>query len=318
MIETNSACNLDCRFCNRSELVAKGWREPKILALEEFQKSLAVFKDCPLDTIKIEGISEPFLHPQFDLMAAEVRNCFPNAFVIISTNLIYNLQKTAFLKTLEYVDMVYLSADGVGEKFEWSREGADWGKFIKSLDDICQNVSPEVRRKKLHLNFTCTEHNYQCLPELYKIKEERDLASVRINLAQNWSEDQENGHHFEEELLELLSAHGEDVKGVPSWQYSECFWPFQGLVVDVFGNMRQCIINTSQQPLGNIFTDDPRKIYNESQHYREVRKQLKNGCAAKSCRNCDYKHLGDYLVKILGERGEKNHPRIFDNRTEDE
>ena len=79
MVETNSSCNLKCSFCNREELVAKGWREPLNISLEGFKKLLAPFKDCPIDTIKLEGISEPMMHPKFDVMARELRQSFPKA-----------------------------------------------------------------------------------------------------------------------------------------------------------------------------------------------------------------------------------------------
>lgn len=253
MIETNSSCNLKCTSCNRERLVREGYREPKNVSLEEFREMLDVFKSCRINTIKLEGLSEPFLHPQFDVMAKELRSYFPKAFVIIATNCQYHVEKTCFFKTLPYVDMVYLSVDGIGETFEKLRKGASFSRLLSTFESLKQNVSQEVRSKKLFINFTLTNENFHQLPEVYTLNETYGFAGVRINLAQNWNEDEKNHHQFSPECLETLKKYKQDLKGVPGWEYKECFWPYEGIVVDVFGNFRQCIINTSQKPLGNFF-----------------------------------------------------------------
>lgn len=311
MIETNSSCNLKCTWCNRERLVAEGHREPKNLTVDEFKGMLGHFKDCAIDTVKLEGISEPMLHPQFDQMAQALREQFPKAFVIIATNCQYNVSKTKFVQTIPFVDMVYLSVDGVRETFEKHRTGASFKKLINSFDQIKELVSTEDRKKKLYINFTATEENIQELPEIYQIADYYGFAGVRINLVQNWNEDEENHHVFSDKFLEIINHYKKDLKGVPGWEYDECFWPFAGIIVDVFGNFRQCIINTSQKPLGNVHTDDVKKIFNESSHYQNVRSQLSKNCAPESCVNCDYHHQSQLLQNILGGKHIQNKPRSF-------
>ena len=317
MIETNSSCNLKCSFCNRERLKAEGYREAKNLTLDEFQKLIDEFSGCPIDTVKLEGISEPMLHPEFDQMARILKKAFPNAFVIIATNLQYTVGKTRFVETLPFVDMVYLSIDGTGDIYEAARPPAKWTKLEKSLQDIENLVPTEVRNSKLHINFTLTENNYQTLDEIYELKERYDLASVRINLAQNWNEDELNNLEFGRDLLETLDRYKNDVKGVPHWDYKDCFWPFAGMIVDVYGNVRQCIINTSQRPIGNIFNTSARKIYNESLHYQHVRQNLKQGSPTHSCQNCDYKNFSTLLAKIIPQELNVT-PRTFATPTNEE
>tara|TARA_R110000868_G_scaffold55424_3_gene172295 strand:- start:10229 stop:11212 length:984 start_codon:yes stop_codon:yes gene_type:complete len=311
MIETNSSCNLKCSFCNREELVAKGWRAPLNLNIEQFRKILSPFKDCPIDTIKLEGISEPMMHPKFHDLALELRQTFPDAFVIIATNLQYNLKKTSFLDTLAHVDMVYLSIDGEGEDYEKARPGATWKRLVQSLEDIKSLVPVEVRRSKLHINFVCTEFNFHCLPKMYELKEAYDLASVRINLAQNWSEDQQNSRDFHSEMRIFLKQYASDVKGVAEWRYRDCFWPHSGIIIDVEGNIRQCIINTSQNPIGNIHKDNVRDIYNNSEHYLRVRESLAIEEPIEACKNCDYSLLTHALKDIFEEQQSTQPPRSF-------
>lgn len=311
MIETNSSCNLKCSFCNREELVAKGWRKPLNLSLEQFKKILDPFKDCPIDTVKLEGISEPMMHPHFDLLAAELRETFPEAFVIIATNLQYNLEKTPFLSTIPFVDMIYLSIDGTEGLYEEARPGAKWSRLISSLDSIKAMVPARDRQEKLHINFVCTEFNYRCIPDMYALKEEYGLASVRINLAQNWSEDQLNDRNFHPQMRAFLKDYAKDIKGVSTWNYRDCFWPYAGIIVDVEGNVRQCVINTSQDPIANLHTSNIKEVYNESEYYLRLRNKLDNNQAAKSCVNCDYNVLTAPLKDILGDENSAQTARSF-------
>ena len=310
MIEPNSACNLKCTFCNREELVKKGWRDKKTLTPDEYNNMISLFQNCPIDTIKIEGISEPMLHKEFDKIACITREMFPKAFIIIATNLQYNVAKTAFFKTISNVDMIYLSIDGTDKIFEEHRIGASFDKFIQGLDQIKDQTTPE-ERKKMYLNVTATEFNYQCLPEIYNIRVAYELGGVRINLAQNWNEDKLNEHNYHSDFIKAMERYAQDVKGAGGWDYKDCFWPFSGVVVDVFGNVRQCVVNTGQRPIGNLFEEDIRDIFNKHHHYRTVRKKLSNNCSPESCRTCDYKHLSHTLEHIFRGVEVKNESRAF-------
>lgn len=311
MIEVNSSCNLKCAFCNREELVKKGWRSPKNMNLVQFEEILKKFDNCKIDTIKLEGISEPMMHPEFDKFAKALRKKFPEAFIIVATNLQYNVGKTKFKETLDYIDMMYLSIDGVEEVYEKARQGSTYKRLLTSLEYIKENISKELRKEKLHINFTLTQENYQTLHKMYDIKQELDLASVRINIAQNWNEEQEINHNFSPDALETLKKYKKNLKGVADWDYNKCFWPFEGIVIDVFGNIRQCIINTSQKPIGNIFETNIEDIYN-GQYYKETRSKLKNNCAPESCKTCDYKKIAPLLKDIFKDEI-VNSSREFNN-----
>lgn len=314
MLEVNSECNLRCTFCNREELKDKGQREPKKISAEQLEEILQQFSQCPIDTIKLEGISEPMLHPDFDKCAKVLREKFPEAFIIIATNLQYNPETSPVLNTLQWVDMVYLSIDGVEEIYEKMRPGANYQRLLSSLQYLDSKIS-DVDRKKLFINFTATEHNYIQLPAIYQLKDQFNLAGVRINLAQNWSEEQQNSWDFNPSLKKFLQEYQNDLKGVPDWRYHNCFWPFEGIIIDVNGNIRQCIINTSQRPIGNIYRDDIRKLYNESRHYQQTREMLAQGKPTDNCLNCDYQHLAPTLKDIFGDQAYSIKPRPFKEST---
>ncbi len=311
MIETNSACNLSCLSCNRSRLVEQGQRALKNLTPKEWNSMLLKFKDCPLEMIKVEGLSEPMLHPQFDQLLKMVRDYFPKAYLIIATNLQYDFTLSPFKSSLPFADMVYLSLDGTGDLYEQLRPPAKWASAVQWLEDASRILTPEERSKKLHINFTVTEKNLSNLPQIYELKNKYGLASVRINLAQDWNGDQRNQHDFGESFLDGLKPYLKDLKGVAGWSFKDCFWPYEGMVVDVFGNIRQCVINTSQVPLANIFEVNLPEFYNQSLVYQKLRKSLENDLPGEACLNCDYKYLASKLQYLFGEAYKQNLPRKF-------
>ncbi len=311
MIETNSDCNLSCSFCNRDLLVSKGTRKPFHISEKEFHKMLEVFKHCPIDTIKLEGISEPTLHPNFPRLTEILRDTFPNAFVIIATNMQTRYKDIDFNRILSNVDMVYLSISGTEQLYEEIHTQGLWKRVRSNLEHIEAIVPESIRKKKLFLNFTATNYNFNSLPKLYKIKDEFSLARVRINLAQNWSEDEMNSNHFTHECLEYLQKYRHDIMGVGDWGYKDCFWPFNGIVVDVFGNVRQCIINNTQTPIANIWQDNLPETYNNSKHYQQTRATLQNNIPTKSCSTCDYKFLSPILFQLLKKQSIQNTSRSF-------
>jgi radical SAM protein with 4Fe4S-binding SPASM domain len=286
-------------------------RDDKNLSLSEFKRNLDFFKNCPLEIIKLEGISEPMLHPQFHLMAEEVKRYFPKSFLIVATNCQYRLEKTSLIQTIPFVDMLYLSIDGTEDIYEKARTGSRWETLLRFLDDLVEKIDKESRIKKIWINFTATKDNYLELPKLYLLVENLNLAGVRINLAQEWNEDKKNAHFFPEEMIHFLQSYRRDIKGVSPWKYDQCFWPHNGAVIDVFGNLRQCIINTSQTPLMNIHQASISEFYNNSEHYKLTRENLKNNTPGKECKNCDYALLSPLLEKIFDGERNPNHARKF-------
>lgn len=299
-METNSYCNLHCIACNRDQLAEQGQRNQKNLSLQELKYILSQVKDCPIDTIKFQILNEPMFHPEYHLLTQTVRDFFPKATVIVATNLQYDIQKTSFLKMLPFVDIVYLSIDGTEEIYEKIRRGASYKKLLRSLSDIDAFVATEDKRK-LHINFTLSIENYHELAKVYALKTQYGLASVRINLVQNWSENEINSSEFPEEMITELKKYANDVKGVGDWEYKDCFWPFTGVTIDVYGNVRQCIINTTQEPIGNVYKTPLKKIFNESPVYKNAREMLQNNNPPKNCVTCDYNILSAPLKKIFSE-----------------
>ena len=309
MIEMNSQCNLQCIHCTREQLKAEGRREPKILHRAELKHILDQLKECPVDTIKVEGLSEPMLNMQIDEQLQTIREYFPKAHIILITNLQYSPDKTKFFQSLKFIDALYISVDGTEKIYERIRKGANYAKFLNALEQIKMNTSP-LDLQKIHLNFTATAENFTEIPKIYELKGKYGLSSVRINLVQNWDENQKNTHQFSEPLLDFVKKYNTDVKGVANWNYSDCFWVFNGIVIDVDGNVRQCVLNNTQKPIGNVFRTSLREIFNDSYILNEARNLLPLNKCNSSCTNCDYKGLSPTLAKVFSGLPQTNKPRI--------
>jgi radical SAM protein with 4Fe4S-binding SPASM domain len=301
MLESNSSCNLECKSCNRKELARQGLREAQNLSEAELISILDQLKSCPIETIKFAGLSEPMLHPRFDRLAKILRGYFPNAFIIIATNLMYAPERSPLLETLPSVNQVYLSIDGVGETYERLRTGASYDRLLRSLEQLQKRVTETVRAEKLYINFTLSDENYLELPQVYELNKKYGLAGVRINLEQNWSSTHPSHPKFSQSALSFVRQFAADLKGVGGWEFKDCFWPFNGIVIDVHGNVRQCVINTDMKPLGNVFEKSIAEIY-DSEAYLNIREKLLKNCPAESCKGCSYHELSATLKSLISDR----------------
>lgn len=298
VLEPNSSCNLRCASCNRQRLVEQGLRPPKNLSVGELEDILGQLSGCPIDTVKLQYLSEPMMHPQLDQLAQRIRRQWPAVHMISATNLQFDVMKSPLVATLEWLDMLYLSVDGTGKIYEQAREGARYQRLLQSLEKLKEVVPSSTRQKKLHINFTLTPANYLEVTRMYELAEKYGLASVRINLAQNWNEDELNELRFGPELIEYLKPFAKDVKGVGGWDFKDCYWPHSGTVIDVYGDVRQCVINTSADSLGNVFKTPLREIFNQSRTLQVARERLRKNLAPNGCKNCDYKYLSKTLQEI--------------------
>lgn len=313
VIEPNSSCNLKCITCNRLKMEKDGYRKAKNLSSNEFLAMLDQLEGAPIDTIKFEGLSEPMLHPQFDVLSKILRERYPKAFVIIATNLQYQISRTPFLDTLPYVDMVYLSIDGVEGSYEKARAGAKYTKLLKSLQFLKDQNFDSEQTQKLQINMTVTPENIFEIPKVYELKQNYNLGGVRLNLAQNWNQQEKYPYVWTNEMLIYLRSFRKDIKGVPNWKFSDCFWPHSATVIDVFGDVRQCLLKTDQKPLGNIFEQPLKEIFSSSPSLCRSRRDLEANQPGESCLNCSYKSLAKPLSYIFENDRSANAPRAWKN-----
>ena len=247
-IETTNVCNLSCSFCNREDVIGK----LQFTTINDFRNILEKIKDQPLIETKLMGMGEPFMHPKYYEICKTFKEYFPNTILISATNCQYKINRN-FTESLKYIDILYLSIDGYKENYEKYRKKSQWSKLIKFLDDL---NSIDRYNCKIVVNYVVNPNN---IMDIEKINNEivipYKLEELRLNMAQNWSENEHTIIEYTEDDIKYLKENwSSNIKGKSNWDYKDCFWVQNGLYITVDGDIKVCCINTSAKSLGNIFT----------------------------------------------------------------
>ena len=125
--------------------------------------------------------------------------------------------------------------------------------------------------------------NTENIVDISKIGElckEYNLEELRLNIAQDWSEDKSlsvtdhiSGYSLKQ-IDYLKKNYSKNIKGKAPWTWSDCFWVKTGIYMTVEGNIKVCALNTDTKSLGNIFKDSIHEILN-NKRMNEIAKDVK-------------------------------------------
>lgn len=291
LLETTNYCNLECSFCNRLDVIGP----LKHMKLDKWREMLEKLSHHPIKEVKLTGMGEPFLHPQFHEICRIFKEVFPKAFLIVATNCQYRfLDKVE--EAFKYIDLVYFSIDGYEESYERDRSPAKWEKLISFLDEFKKRDRHGAR---VTCNYVVNPDNVKDIQKVYdNIVIPYGLEELRLNIAQEWSEDKSMPGGYTEEQIEYLKTRWKDnIKGKSEWEFDKCFWPQEGIYTTVEGRVLMCALNTGAKEFGNIFEQDLDEIRTNDDYLA-----VKNGCASnnptKHCATCSYKELVPLLKKL--------------------
>ncbi|SVC05625.1 uncharacterized protein METZ01_LOCUS258479, partial [marine metagenome] len=278
-LETTNYCNLKCSFCNREEVIGK----LQHMSLEKFDVLLSKIKNEPVKEAKLMGMGEPFLHPQFSEVCKIFKDYFPESFLIVATNCQYKFSPK-FTEALKYIDLLYFSIDGYKQSYERDRSPATWEKLLKFLNDF---KDTERYGCRVTINYVVNKNN---INDIQNINDEilipYNLEELRLNIAQDWTEDSSLIAGYTSRQIDYLKNNWKkNIKGKSPWNYSNCFWPKNGLYITVDGRVLMCALNTSAEGFGNIFYQSLDEIRN-SEKYSEVRESCNKNQPSQHCKNC--------------------------------
>ncbi len=290
-IETTNYCNLQCTFCNRHEVIGA----LQHMSVDKFIELMEKIKHHPINTAKLMGMGEPFMHPKFNEICRIFKQYFPDAFLIVATNCQYKIRPW-FEECLQHIDMLYLSIDGYKTSYETYRPPSKWEKlmqFLEKMKDIPRHGC------RIVCNYVVNPGNVSDIKLVQdNIVVPYKLEQLRLNIAQDWSEDRSMPGGYTKEQLDYLKSNWKDcIQGKSEWNYSDCFWVNNGLYVTVEGRVLACCMNTAAKQFGNIFQDSIENIHNGTDY-----QLVKNGCSSNNptshCKNCSYKELVPMLKEI--------------------
>ena len=272
-LETTNYCNLACSFCNRDEVIGALQHMP----LSKFRELLESIKEHPIKEGKLMGMGEPMLHPKFDQICEIFKDYFPSAKLIVATNCQYKI-KESFTNSLKYIDLLYFSIDGYKESYERDRAPAKWDKLISFLDKF-----KEVDRYKCDvvINYVVNPDNVYDIEKIDRLRNDNKLGELRLNIAQNWSEDKSLPGGYNKEQISYLKTN----------------WVEEALYTTVEGNVKMCCMNTGAKPFGNLFETDL-ELIRTSDDFQNVKNGCKTNTPTSHCKNCSYKELVPILSEI--------------------
>ena len=295
-LETTNYCNLQCSFCNRHEVIGALQHMP----VSKFRDMMERIKHHPIKEAKLMGMGEPLLHPQFDEICKIFKEYFPDAFLIVATNCQYPIlpgskMRTKFENSMKYIDLLYLSIDGYKERYERDRAPAKWSKlegFLEEFKDLNRHNC------RVTCNYVVNPQNIEDIEIINEVVVKKyDLEELRLNIAQDWSEDKNMPGGYTLEQIEYLKSWGGNVKGKAEWDFSDCFWVNEGIYTTVEGHVKMCCMNTGAEPFGNLFETSIDEI-RQNKDYQNVKTGCNTNNPTSHCKNCSYKELVPLLSKI--------------------
>jgi MoaA/NifB/PqqE/SkfB family radical SAM enzyme len=291
-LETTNYCNLDCSFCNRTDVIGP----LKHMSLEDWGKLLDGIKHHPIQEAKLMGMGEPMLHPQFDEVCRMFKEVFPKCKLIVATNCQYNINDK-FRNCMKYIDMLYFSIDGYEENYERDRAPAKWKKLIRFLD---QFESVDRHDCNVVVNYVVNAYNVYDIPKIDELRVNYDLGELRLNIAQIWdantkmSDDVATSGYTKQQLDYLKKNYGGKIMGKSKWDFKDCFWVNNALYTTVEGHVKMCCMNTGATPFGNLFVNSIDEI-RQMTDYQNVKKGCNTNNPTSHCKNCSYKELTPIL-----------------------
>jgi wyosine [tRNA(Phe)-imidazoG37] synthetase (radical SAM superfamily) len=217
------------------------------MPLSKFRELLESIKEHPIKEGKLMGMGEPMLHPKFDEVCKMFKEYFPDAKLIVATNCQYNISegkplRERFKNALKYTDMLYFSIDGYKKSYERDRAPAKWSRLIDFLNGF---KGMERSGCNVVINYVVNPDNVQDIEKIDNLRIDNELEELRLNIAQDWSEDKSLPGGYTKEQIEYLNKNwSSNIKGKSEWDFEDCFWVEEGLYTTVEGNVKMCCMNT--------------------------------------------------------------------------
>lgn len=265
-LEPTVRCNLHCLTCSRDKVI-DSYRNVD-LSLEAIEKIISFFPR--LKSIKLQGLGEPFLHPQIE----EILKRFKQRNIrvwLISNGTLFSSEKYRSL-VCNYVWDTAISFDSVDDKIFAELRGADIHTIIHGVKQLVIDRDRNNPDALIGINYVVSHKNYFELEKLYHLAADLKVDYVTIVDVENWMVPGEPG--FEESKAFVTEAHTHALhikkavkklhfrllgKGIllaykdSSRRVGSCFWPFKSLFVTVEGLVTPCCIRMHRQhALGDI------------------------------------------------------------------
>jgi MoaA/NifB/PqqE/SkfB family radical SAM enzyme len=317
-IEPVGTCNLQCKMCPiqfREDKPLLG--SSKLMKFELYKRIVDQFEN--IQTLHLQGLGEPMLHPRFFDMVAYA--AAKGVRVTTNTNLTMMNPKRAELSVTSGLETLHFSIDGTNaDTYETIRINARFDKVLANLENLVQAKkrlnSPFPR---LHMVMVIMRQNLAELPELVRLAHQFGAEEV---FAQQLSHDfddpsfnprfkplheyvnqqsllyedpQRVEHYFDQarslaaELNVILRLPRTRPRTTPLQTVGaeRCDWPYARAYISFQGYAMPCCIASTPDTvnMGLILGDNLEEIWN-GEAYTQFREQLASNQPPEICKYC--------------------------------
>lgn len=316
-VEPVGQCNLRCQMC------AIPFREdgppygpPAFMPYETFRRLVDQFAE--LETLHLQGLGEPMMHPRFFDMVAYAKS--KGVMVTTNTNLTLLNPGRAGLCVSSGLDEIHVSIDGArAETYERIRLKAGYAKVMKNLAMLL-----EARRRsnsktpRLKLVMVIMRQNLSELPELVRQAHGWEMEEVFVqHLSHDFSETSlPEKYRPMREFVEAETLFNEDIERIEHFfnrarQAAEevgirlrlprprmrihppgtpgperCNWPWSGAYVSYDGfAMPCCMVSTPDRINFGRIDGNVEQVWN-GEAYRSFRDRLSSDTPPEVCAAC--------------------------------
>ena len=278
-----------------------------MLKLEQIK---ALLKKMPyINGVCIMGLCEPFLNPETPNVLRWLKDEGKYS-ISITTNGMVDLNEDKLDALLRADDMVFSIDTSEPETFKYLRGGADLKRVTSNMERLTKYKKDRGMKKMdnppIHINAVVTSKNFHQIPDLIKMlgAYADDLKYLMVDPVtrpdyQEFEEPlmlqrEEFDKHIEEyrELAKKspLKIVGFDYMLKESRNWRDCHLTWDGMFVQPNGDAYFCY--DYEYVIGNVFKDDPLKVWN-SDGAKEFRKRLlTDDPPLKQCHRCDFARPG--------------------------
>lgn len=312
-------CNLNCPYCMRGQFTPPNGR----FTLEKMKSLL---KRMPyINGVCIMGLCEPFLNPDTPEIVRWLKD-EGNYSLSLTTNGMVPLTSD-MLECLLRVDDFVFSIDSADETtFKFLRGGADLKTVVGNMERLIRyKMSLGLGRMDnppIHINAVITSRNFHQIPDLIRMLENyaADLTYLMIDPVtrpdyQSFEQPFVLQKDFEQYVPEYrriaerspLQVVGFDWMFAESIGWRDCCLAWNAMFLEPNGDVYFCY--HYDYVLGNVFEEDPLKIWNNSLA-TSFRKNLRLATPPlKQCRSCNFARkgwqpeVGTYLKRAEDVKG---------------
>lgn len=293
VLEMTTFCNQKCIMCNREKIITN----PVMLSMAP-----DIFSDVIIHSEEIAyiGWGEATIHPKFSE--------YINYFYLSGIRQYLVTNGMRYVQSMEYLDIIAVSVDGMNKTHDKIRVGSDLNKIISNIKKI-KTLNPNIY---INFVFTAMKQNIQELPDVIKLAAYLNIQEVKVVYFTVFDESLLSESLFnmpelvDEVFNNALSVAKKNkidlklpyIKGNDSAinnPHKTCYMPWRDILISADGLIRPCHNHNGIIPYSN--SDNFIKLWNH-EIFMKMRETVNTNqmddickhCCQSSCANWNQKH----------------------------